>query len=127
MATAAVETTAASNLFTQTRPKARPHQGTQICTRHKPCRDWDMLDRAASTNWIREMSLARDTHARGGGGGGGASAGSSESVDHSILQRVKAALSTPVARIHFAELRALLDAVPPNSLTISKKLAAASS
>jgi hypothetical protein len=35
MATAAVETTAASNLFTQTRPKARPHQGTQICTRHR--------------------------------------------------------------------------------------------
>jgi hypothetical protein len=35
---------------------------------------------------------------------------------------VKAALSTPVARIYFAELRALLDAVPPNSLTISKKL-----
>ena len=46
----------------------------------------------------------------------------SDSVDHSILQRVKAALSTPVARIYFAELRVLLDAVPPNSLTISKKL-----
>jgi hypothetical protein len=30
-----VETTAASNLYTQTRPKARPHQGTQICTRHR--------------------------------------------------------------------------------------------
>ena len=27
--TTAVETTAAANLFTQTRPKARPHQGTQ--------------------------------------------------------------------------------------------------
>ena len=33
--TTAVETTAAANLFTQTRPKARPHQGTQICTRHR--------------------------------------------------------------------------------------------
>ena len=35
MATAAKKTTAASNLFTQTRPMARPHQGTQNCTRHR--------------------------------------------------------------------------------------------
>ena len=34
-AAAEVEAAAASNLFTQTRPKARPHQGTQICTRHR--------------------------------------------------------------------------------------------
>ncbi len=34
-AAAEVEAAAASNLFTQTRPKARPHQGTQNCTRHR--------------------------------------------------------------------------------------------
>ena len=33
-AAAEVEAAAASNLYTQTRLKARPHQGTQRCTRH---------------------------------------------------------------------------------------------
>jgi len=35
---------------------------------------------------------------------------------------IRAALSTPAARVFFTELRALLDAAPPNSLTISRKL-----
>jgi hypothetical protein len=28
------------DLSTQTRPMARPHQGTQRCTRHRRCRRW---------------------------------------------------------------------------------------
>jgi hypothetical protein len=42
-AAAEVEAAAASNLYTQTRLKARPHQGTQICTRH---RRWTMVSSA---------------------------------------------------------------------------------
>jgi hypothetical protein len=84
-----------------------------------PMEEHNLLTARQRVEWI--CSMQQDTHARGGGGGG-ASAGSSDTIDHSILQRVKAALSTPAARTFFAELRALLDAVPPNSLTISKKL-----
>ncbi|KOO35081.1 hypothetical protein Ctob_016543, partial [Chrysochromulina tobinii] len=86
-----------------------------------PMEEHNLLTATQRVAWI--CSMMQDAHARGGGGGGGgASSGSGEPSDPGTMTLIRAALSTPAARVFFTELRALLDAAPPNSLTISRKL-----
>jgi hypothetical protein len=86
-----------------------------------PMEEHHLLTATQRVAWI--CSMMQDTHARGGGGGGGgASSGSGEPSDPGTMTLIRAALSSPAARAFFTELRALLDAAPPNSLTISRKL-----
>jgi hypothetical protein len=86
-----------------------------------PMEEHNLLTASQRVAWI--CSMMQDAHARGGGGGGGgASSGSSEPSDPGTMTLIRAALSSPAARVFFTELRALLDAAPPNSLTISRKL-----
>jgi hypothetical protein len=85
-----------------------------------PMEEQNLLTASQRVAWL--CSMQQDAHARGGGGGGAASGGSAEPSDPGTMARVRSALSSPAVRIFFIELRALLDAAPPNSLTISRKL-----
>jgi hypothetical protein len=86
-----------------------------------PMEEHHLLTATQRVAWI--CSMMQDAHAcGGGGGGGGASSGSGEPSDPGTMTLIRAALSSPAARVFFTELRALLDAAPPNSLTISRKL-----
>ena len=86
-----------------------------------PMEEQNLISAGQRVAWV--CGMLQSAHARGGGGGGGgALAGSSEPSDPGTMQRVRAALSSGASRVFFTELRALLDAAPPNSLTISRKL-----